>query len=126
MDNDEFIPPCDECGGTCCRYVAIEIDRPATKTDYDHIRWYLLHEKVNVFVDHDRKWYVEFRTPCTKQFPDNRCGIYEERPNICRGHGTGEGECEFYDSPYSLYFSTEEEFVNYLDSKNRNWRFKKR
>ncbi len=120
----DFQPPCDACGGSCCRYVAIEIDRPTTKQDYDHIRWYLLHRDVSVFIDHDRKWYIEFRTPCEKQREDNRCGIYNRRPKICRDHGNVEGECEYYDSPYREYFSTEKAFLTYLEKKGKDWKFK--
>ncbi|MCP4133411.1 MAG: hypothetical protein GY754_20755 [bacterium] len=125
MSEKEFIPPCEECGGTCCKYIAIEIDKPTTKTDYDHIRWYLLHKDVNVFVDHDKKWYVEFRTPCESQTKKNQCGIYTTRPKICRGHGNTEYECEFYDSPFSIYFSKVDEFEKYLSKKKIDWKFKK-
>ena len=124
MKSDEFQAPCDECGGSCCRYVALEIDKPTTKGDYDHIRWYLLHRNVNVFVDHDKKWYIEFRTTCEEQGSDNRCQIYETRPKICRDHGNVEGECEFFDTPYHLYFSSVDQFTDYLDEKGKQWRFK--
>jgi len=118
-------PPCEECGGSCCKYVAVEIDKPTNKTDYDNIRWYLLHKNVGVFIDHDKNWFIEFRTSCEKQTEDGRCGIYENRPKICREHGNYEGECEFYDNPYMEYFSTEDEFLSYLVEKNKDWKFKK-
>ena len=74
--SETYVPPCEECGGKCCDYVAIEIDTPKTKTDFDNIRWYLVHENINVFIDHNKKWHVEFRTPCEKQLSDKKCGIY--------------------------------------------------
>ena len=74
-ESDNFQPPCEECGGRCCEYIAIEIDKPNTKSDYDHIRWYLIHRDVNVFIDHDRKWYIEFRTPCELLSKKKRCLI---------------------------------------------------
>ncbi|MBN2160083.1 MAG: YkgJ family cysteine cluster protein [Spirochaetes bacterium] len=120
-----FQPPCFECGGRCCQYVAIEIDRPTTKTDYDNIRWYLAHNNVHVFVDHDRKWHVEFRSACESLTADNRCHIYSERPMICRSHGCGDEECEYFDSPYFLYFTTRKEFEEYIQKKGIDWRFKK-
>lgn len=125
-DNNDFTPPCDKCGGQCCRYVAIGMDRPRTKTDYDHIRWYLSHENVNVFIDHDRGWYVEFRSPCENLMDDGRCAIYEIRPAICRSHGNLEEECEFFDSPYREYFRTRLEFEKYLKKRGIDWRFKYR
>ncbi len=122
---EPYTPPCDECGGSCCKYVAIEIDKPTCKADYDNVRWYLVHRDVNVFIDHEKKWYIEFKTPCIHQGDDNRCGIYEDRPKICRSHGNEEGGCEYYSSPYSEYFESEEKFIDYLEKKNINWKFKK-
>lgn len=121
---ESFTPPCDDCGGKCCSYIAIQIDKPSSKQDYDYIRWYLAHEKVNVFIDHDRNWFVEFRTPCGFQNDQKKCEIYSKRPNICRGHGNGEGECEFFDTPYSAYFSELAEFEKYLDRKRVDWKYK--
>ncbi|HOP62979.1 MAG TPA: YkgJ family cysteine cluster protein [Spirochaetota bacterium] len=123
---DQYTPPCDKCGGKCCAYVAIELDRPRSKTDYDHIRWYLAHKNVNVFIDHDKNWHVEFRTPCEFQGTDKKCKNYVNRPAICREHGTSEGDCEFYDSPYLEYFSSCREFEAYLDKKGVDWRFRYR
>jgi len=125
MSDDNFQPPCDECGGSCCRYVAIEIDKPTAKGDYDHIRWYLVHRDVNVFIDHDKKWFIEFRTTCEHQGSDNRCQIYDTRPRICRGHGNEDGECEFFDSPYLEYFSSEKVFLDYLEGRGIDWKFRR-
>ncbi len=124
--NKEFAPPCDDCGGRCCQYTAIEIDKPTSKTDYDNIRWYLSHKNVHIFIDHDRKWHVEFRSPCENLGSDNRCLIYDIRPHICRNHGNLEEECEYFDSPYLHYFHTRVEFEAFLKKKSIDWRFKKR
>jgi len=126
MKRGEFSPPCGECGGRCCKYVAIETDKPVSKTDYDNIRWYLLHENVSVFIDHKGHWYIEFRTPCLEQLEDNNCKSHANRPRICAGHGNTEGECEFYDSPYREYFSSEKEFLAYLNKRDIDWRFSRR
>ncbi len=120
---NEFIPPCNDCGGRCCDYIAIELDKPSSKRDYDSIRWYLAHKNVNVFVDHSKTWHVEFRTPCEKMGHDKKCMIYGIRPSICRDHGNEEGSCEYFDTPYTEYFSTTEEFENYLQKKNKKWKF---
>ena len=123
---EKFTPPCKECGGKCCDYVAIEIDRPRKKADYDHIRWYLAHEKVHVFVDHEKKWYVQFLSTCRHKNKSNKCDIYEERPSICSEHGNSEGECEFYSSPYSEYFINDSDFEDYLREKGKDWKYKGR
>ena len=122
---ESFIPNCEKCGGSCCNYVAIEIDKPTTKQNCDHIRWYLLHKDVNVFIDHDKNWFVEFRTPCEKQNPsDYKCTIYSKRPKICRDHGNDDESCEYYDSPYFKYFSNAPQFEKYLNSRGIDWRYK--
>ncbi len=120
---EKFRPPCVECGGSCCDYIAVEIEKPTRKKDYDSIRWYLAHKNVNVFIDHSKTWYVEFRTACDKKNSVNKCIIYNKRPSICRGHGNSEGSCEYYDSPYMEYFSSLKEFEKYLDNKKIDWKF---
>lgn len=120
----EFEPPCRDCGGRCCDYVAVELDRPSRKKDYDSIRWYLAHKNINVFIDHSRKWFIEFRTPCDKMDPYKRCTIYKNRPSICRDHGNTEGSCEYFDTPYREYFSTVKEFEKYLENKKIDWRYR--
>lgn len=120
-----FTPPCSKCGGRCCDYVAIETAKPKNKADYDHIRWYLVHENVHVFIDHEKKWYVQFMTPCTEKNEENRCNIYSERPRICSGHGNVKGECEYYASPYREYFINTSDFELYLKKRNIDWKYKK-
>ena len=111
-------PPCEACGAACCRYVAMEIDRPRSNKDYDTIRWYLLHENVSVFIDHDGDWFVEFKTVCRELDDSGRCRIYGERPWICREHGN-DNLCEYFDTPYVHSFSTPEELDAYRAARRR-------
>jgi len=69
---------CDQCAGLCCRYFALPIDNPETKRDYDNIRWYLLHEKVVIFIE-SKQWYIGILNRCKQLQADNRCGIYQTR-----------------------------------------------
>jgi uncharacterized protein len=121
-----YIPPCADCGGRCCKYTAIEIDKPTNKTDFDNIRWYLSHNNLHVFVDHDKKWHVEFRSPCENLGANHECLIYDIRPRICRNHGNMEEECEYFDSPYLYYFNSRTEFEDYLAERGIDWRLKPR
>jgi Fe-S-cluster containining protein len=109
----EEIPPCHLCTARCCKYIALEIDRPTTPRGYDQIRWFLLHEGVVVWVQ-EGDWYLEMRSRCRHLEPDNSCGIYETRPDLCREYGVPSlgGECEFYSdgSEYELYFDSAEKF----------------
>lgn len=77
---------CDGCGAKCCRYVAIEIDTPETKEDFENIKWYVCHKNINVYFDCDDVWHIEFLTPCEFIGDDNLCTIYEKRPQICRDY----------------------------------------
>ncbi len=74
---------CEHCTAACCRYLAIPLDKPAGARDYDDMRWYLMHEKVLVFVE-DGDWFIQFHTACKNLGADNLCGVYETRPEICR------------------------------------------
>ncbi len=118
-------PDCSDCDGRCCRYVAVQLDRPRSKRDYDHIRWFLLHENVAVYIDPYRRWFVEFRTPCRELQTDHRCRRYAERPDICRTHNNGDDACERNEpQPYRACFSDARQFERWLDQRGVDWRFK--
>ncbi len=116
---------CDDCGAQCCRYTATQIDTPTSKREYDFIRWYLLHHDVSVFIDHGGGWYIEFASPCAMLATDNRCSIYDTRPQICRRHGVNDTDCEFHGAtePYKVRFSTAQAFERWLDQRRIDWRF---
>lgn len=48
---------------------------------------------MNVFVDDDGVWHLEFLTPCEFLDENNFCKIYDRRPKICRDYS--EDECTF-------------------------------
>jgi Fe-S-cluster containining protein len=83
--------PCLACT-QCCYYVAIEIDTPETREDFDHIRWYLYHPGIEIFIDHDEKWNVLFHSRCSQLQHDGKCAVYDHRPIICRDYS--EKTCE--------------------------------
>ncbi len=103
---------CKRCGARCCRYLALPIDKPARKRDFDDIRWFLLHKRVLVFVE-DGDWYVQFTSRCRNLRADNRCAEYETRPAICRQYSTS--ECEYSDGDYAYehLFRTPEELQTF-------------
>jgi uncharacterized protein len=120
-------PSCGDCGARCCRYVATQIDTPTCKRDYDNIRWYLRHERMAVFVDHDNAWYLEVETRCRALGKDGRCLAYATRPRICREHGETDGVCEFHSSeaPHKQRFTSADMFERYLDARGIDWRWKR-
>ena len=105
---------CDQCSALCCRYFALEIDEPETRSQFDDVRWYLVHENVVVFVE-KKKWYLGVMTRCKHLQPDNRCGIYERRPRICRSYSTD--NCEYHggDYGYDKLFTSAEQLEKYAE-----------
>ena len=105
---------CDHCTAKCCRYFALPIETPTTRRDFDFIRWYLLHDRASVFAEND-DWFLLVHTTCQHLQSDNRCGIYESRPEICREYTTD--ECEYDDRwTYDKYFETPEQISEYVEA----------
>jgi len=126
-DSGKAQPDCGQCDSLCCRYVATQIDTPTCKKDYDHIRWYLLHQKCHVFEDEHGDWFLEVAVRCKALREDGLCDYYEQRPKICRRHGETGENCEFdpTSSPYRRRFSDVTEFEDYLERKGVDWRWKR-
>lgn len=105
---------CDHCTAKCCRYFALPIETPTELRDFEYIRWYLLHDRATVFTE-DGDWYLLVHTVCKHLGEDNRCGIYETRPQICREYSTV--GCEYEDDwTYEQYFETPEQIEEYADA----------
>jgi Fe-S-cluster containining protein len=88
---------CEHCTAVCCRYIALPIDKPRTRRDFDDLRWYLMHENISIFVEQG-DWYIQFYTRCRNLQADNRCGIYPTRPEICREYQAG--DCDYCGGDY--------------------------
>jgi Fe-S-cluster containining protein len=105
---------CEYCTAKCCRYFALPIETPRRRKDFDYLRWYLLHDRATVFVD-EGTWYLLVHTDCQHLQPDNRCGIYETRPQICRDYTTD--KCEYEDDwVYDQYFELPEQLTEYEEA----------
>jgi Fe-S-cluster containining protein len=105
---------CEYCTAKCCRYFALPIETPKTRKDYEFIRWFLLHEQASVFTE-DGDWYLLVSTICRHLQADQRCGIYETRPQICRDYSTH--NCEYEeDWTYEQYFETPEQVAEYMEA----------
>jgi uncharacterized protein len=105
---------CDYCTAKCCRYFAVTIETPEDRTDFEFIRWFLLHDRATVFKEGD-DWYLLVHTECRHLQSDNRCGIYDTRPNICREYTTK--DCEFDDDwTYDFYLETPDQVSEYVEA----------
>jgi len=114
----EQLPPgevlCQYCTAKCCKYFALPIDTPESLKDWEFVRWYLLHEGATVFKEDDQ-WYLLVHATCKHLQPDNRCGIYETRPPICREYSTD--NCEYDDDwLYEQYLETAEQVWEYSEA----------
>ncbi|MEX2121225.1 MAG: YkgJ family cysteine cluster protein [Pirellulales bacterium] len=105
---------CNYCSAKCCKYFALPLDTPTTRKDFDYIRWYLLHGEASVFIE-EGSWYLLVHTHCKHLQPDNRCAIYETRPQICRDYSID--NCEYEENyVYERYFETAEQIEEYVEA----------
>jgi len=76
---------CDECMGTCCRYMVI----PIANLTPDEEKWLVLHG-----VLFTRRGAI-FSMPCKKLTDSGKCSIHEsaERPAICARARVGGSDC---------------------------------
>jgi Fe-S-cluster containining protein len=73
-----------------------------------------MHDAATVFKE-DGDWYLLVHTACKHLRPDNRCAIYETRPNICREYSTK--NCEYDDTwVYEQYLETAEQVWEYMEA----------
>jgi Fe-S-cluster containining protein len=80
---DRPLVECTDCG-RCCTYVGVGINPPNTPRHATDVLWYLYHQGVYVYVDGEGEWSVHFEARCRHLGPDLRCGVYVDRPHICR------------------------------------------
>ncbi|RKY20944.1 MAG: YkgJ family cysteine cluster protein [Planctomycetota bacterium] len=104
---------CGGCTALCCRYFALEIDTPDEPEDFENLRWYLIHEDTNLFID-EGDWYLQIFRKCTWLGKDNACSRYEDRPSICREYD--DDWCDLDGaSDGDITFRTIEELESYRD-----------
>ncbi|MXX98924.1 MAG: YkgJ family cysteine cluster protein [Gammaproteobacteria bacterium] len=113
---------CSFCKNSiCCTYVTQAIDTPRSKLDFEHLLWQVSHRDVSVYKDEDG-WCLLFDAKCSHLLPDGACGIYENRPQICRDHSND--YCEF-DAPaedsFELYFPDYESLLAYCKKRYKHW-----
>jgi Fe-S-cluster containining protein len=103
---------CTDCG-RCCTYVGVGINPPTSPRHATDVLWYLYHHGVYVYVDGEGEWSVHFEARCRHLGPDLRCGVYVDRPHICRTFDNR--TCEVNDPVHdSLTFREPLEFLEWL------------
>lgn len=121
--------PCDGCD-LCCRHIAVEIDEPENKKEFDQIRWFLLHKDVWVFIDNDDSWNLQVNNKCERLMPRSQvavdrkqqeetvdcvCGFYEERPQICRDYSSDNCERNGEGDSFKVLWKSLEEFEEWVE-----------
>ena len=114
---------CEKClPAFCCNYFAFGIDEPENRKDYESLLWKLAHEKVSIYV-YRNQWYIMIHTRCNFLTPDNKCGIYENRPYLCKEHSVENCEYTGDDYGFSDHFKSYDDLLEYI-KENTNFRFK--
>ena len=116
---------CDGCSH-CCHYIALEIDKPLAKKDYDSLFWFLLHDGVSVYIDWSRRWFVQFDTTCSALTTEERCGVYETRPQLCRDYTMEECVRHNGDPPEKHVFRSPQDLQKFLDRRGVDWQWRRR
>jgi len=105
---------CDHCTAKCCRYFALPIETPEALQDFEYIRWYVMHGETTIFRE-DGSWYLMVHNKCDHLLDDHRCGIYHQRPQICREYHTD--DCEYEDNwIYDHYWEVAEQIGEYAEA----------
>jgi Fe-S-cluster containining protein len=105
---------CTDCG-KCCTYVSVGINEPKNVRAASDILWYLYHDQVSVYRDGDGEWSVVFETRCRHLEGSLLCGVYVDRPIICRDFDNT--TCEVNSPEGGRTFASPEEFVVWLRKK---------
>lgn len=113
---------CSFCvNSKCCTYVTQHIDAPRSKSDFDFLLWQLSHENVQAYKDEDG-WFLLFNTRCRHLGPDGRCGIYAQRPQVCRDYDNG--YCEYDEAAeksFHVFFDGYESLLKYCRKRFKKW-----
>lgn len=113
---------CARCPGSiCCTYVTQHIPAPRSKKDFEHLLWQVSHDNIKAYKD-EEGWTLLIEARCSHLQIDGRCGIYQNRPDICREHSND--YCEF-DVPaedgFELYFPDYDSLRDYCIKKFKSW-----
>ncbi len=89
--------------------------------DFDHLLWQVSHENIEAYKDEDG-WFLLIRGHCQHLQAGGACGIYEQRPQVCRDYSND--WCEF-DAPaeegFTYHFRDYQELLGYCRRRFRTW-----
>ncbi len=113
---------CSRCTNTiCCTYITEAIDTPRSKADFKHLLWQVSHQNIEIYKD-DSGWYLLISGRCEHIQENGSCGIYEDRPEICREYSND--WCELDESAekgFEYYFRNYRELLAYCKKRYKKW-----
>ena len=113
---------CSKCKKSlCCNSINQKVDTPKTIYDFDHLLWQVSHENINIFKDSDG-WFLHIHSRCQHLLTGGVCGIYEQRPMVCREYDND--FCEFDESieeASKYFFSSYEQFEKFCRKRFKKW-----
>lgn len=114
---------CSLCvGSKCCQYITQQIDTPRSMAAFDTLLWQVSHRHVQFYKDSDGWFMLVVDARCEHITPTGQCGIYAERPMICRTYSND--ECEFDSSAedsFELFFDSYQSLDDYCRKRYKTW-----
>ena len=107
---------CEGCPGLCCRDLNMLIGSPRTKDEIEDLLWQIQFDTVRVYI-RNRRWYLLVKGKCMYLDENNRCMIYDKRPEKCRKHMPP--DCERYGKFWDVMFNTPQELEAYLKKRKQ-------
>lgn len=92
------------------------IDKPKTADDVEELKWELQYDTISVFI-RSHRWYRMIKGRCMYLDRNNRCKIYDRRPQRCRQMKPP--ECEHFGEFYQVLLTTPEQLDAYLAERKR-------
>jgi hypothetical protein len=90
--------------------------------DFDLLLWQVSHRETQVYVDEDG-WFLLVNNRCMHLQDGGRCGIYDNRPQVCREHDNDdcefEGPCTADD--FVMFFPTYDSLLTHCRQRFKNW-----
>ncbi len=106
------VDACEGCAALCCRDLNVWIAAPRTKEEKEDLLWQVQFDTVRIYI-RNRRWYLLVKGDCMYLDKNNRCRIYDRRPEKCRKHLPP--ECERYGDFWDVMFNTPEELEAHFE-----------
>lgn len=92
-----------------------------SKDDFIHLLWQVSHEHVETYKDEDG-WFLLIRGNCEHLLSSGGCGIYDDRPQVCRDYSNDWCELdEPAESHFSYHFTNYNDLLAYCRKRFKTW-----